>query len=134
MKELGYDHVIDYKAQNFTKNGEQYDLILDNKTYLSPFAYLRSLKPGGLYITIGGNLLKIMWVLMIGPLLGRRSKKRFHLLSLKANKDLAYLSDQAKAGQLKCIIDGPYPFEKSAWAIQYFGEGKHRGKVVITVS
>lgn len=45
MKKLGYDHVIDYKQENFTYNGETYDLILDTKTNQSPKRYLHSLKP-----------------------------------------------------------------------------------------
>jgi NADPH:quinone reductase-like Zn-dependent oxidoreductase len=51
MRAIGFDHVIDYRKENFTRNGRRYDLVLDTKTTRSPFAYTRSLSPGGTYAT-----------------------------------------------------------------------------------
>ena len=133
MKAIGFDHVIDYKKENFTKNGKHYDLILDAKTYRSPFAYARSLKPNGKYVTVGGKLTSLLLLLILKPWISLFSHKQLHILALKPNKDLAHINDLFEAGKIKPVIDGPYSLSQTAWAIQYFGEGKHQGKVIIRV-
>ena len=55
LRSVGFDHVIDYEREDFTKNGQRYDLILDTKTNRSPFTYARSLNPDGRYVTVGGS-------------------------------------------------------------------------------
>lgn len=134
MKALGFDHLIDYKKQDFTRNGERYDLILDAKTNRSTFAYLRSLKPHGKYVTVGGHLGRLLQLVLLKPIISALGNKSVFLLGLRANKDLAYIKELFEAGKIKPVIDGPYPLEKTPELIQYFGEGKHAGKVVITVS
>ena len=133
MEDLGFDHIIDYKKEDFTKNGEQYDLILDCKTNRSPFAYARSLKPEGHYVTVGGTLNRLLQMLLFKGWIARFHKKYLDILPLKPNKGLEKMNELYEAGKIKCIIDGPYPMEKIPWAIQYFGEGKHSGKVVIDI-
>lgn len=134
MQSIGFDHVIDYKKEDFTKNGQRYDLILDAKTNRSIFSYARSLKPNGTYVTVGGYLSSLLQLLMLKPLLSASSEKRFHILALKPNKDIAYINELFEAGKLKTVIDGPYTLSQTPEAVQYFGEGKHQGKVVISVS
>jgi len=134
MKALGFDHLIDYKKQDFTRNGERYDLVLDAKTNRSTFAYLRSLKPHGKYVTVGGHLGRLLQLVLLKPIISALGNKSVFLLGLRANKDLAYIKELFEAGKIKPVIDGPYPLEKTPELIQYFGEGKHAGKVVITVS
>jgi NADPH:quinone reductase-like Zn-dependent oxidoreductase len=53
--------------------------------------------------------------------------------SLKPNKDLDYMNELFEAGQIKAVIDGPYELSSAIEAIQYFGEGNHKGKVIITM-
>ncbi len=131
MKVLGFDHVLDYRETDFTKTGEQYDLILDAKTNRAPGAYARALRPGGTYVTVGGKLWRLLQVL----LLKRRFKgKRLEVLSLKPNKYLVRINELFEAGHLKPVIDGPYPLREVPRAVQYFGEGKHQGKVVIALT
>ncbi len=134
MKELGFDHIIDYKKENFTKNGEQYDLILDAKTNRYPYAYLRSLAPGGTYVTVGGHLGKLLLIPLLGKLFSTFTGKYLKLLPLEPNKGLDYINELYSKGKLKCIIDGPYSLQEVPKAIQYFGDGLHGGKVVITVN
>jgi NADPH:quinone reductase-like Zn-dependent oxidoreductase len=59
------------------------------------------------------------------------STKKLQILSLKANEGLDYILELFKQKKIKCEIDGPYPMEDTARLIQYFGEGNHKGKVVI---
>ncbi|MEO5953973.1 MAG: NAD(P)-dependent alcohol dehydrogenase, partial [Chloroflexia bacterium] len=56
MRSIGADHVIDYTREDFTRNGKQYDLILDLIAYRSIFDYKRALKPNGSYYAVGGSL------------------------------------------------------------------------------
>ena len=56
LRSIGFDHVIDYTREDFTKNGQCYDLILDVKTNRSMFDYTRALCPNGIYVTVGGSM------------------------------------------------------------------------------
>lgn len=131
MTSLGYDSVIDYKTTNFTKINTQYDLILDCKTNRSALAYLNVLKPKGKYITVGGKLSKLFGILFWGKLISIFSSKKLSILALKANKGLSEIIDLHQQQQIKSYIDGPYSLEEIPRLVQYFGEGKHKGKIVI---
>lgn len=133
MSSLGFDYVIDYRRQDFTKNGKLYDLVIDAKTTRWPFAYLRSLTKNGKYVTVGGFLHRILQVLIIKFWIGLFTKKQLHIVALKPNRDLDYIHKLYAAGKIKPIIDGPFALSESAAAIQYFGEAKHKGKVIITI-
>lgn len=133
MQTLGYDHLIDYKKTDFTRNGLRYDLIIDCKTNRSPFAYLRALKPGGRYVTVGGTPARLIQLLYWKPWLSLLGTKSLHLVALKPNKDLAYMEQLFEADKMRCAIDSFFPLEESARAIRHFGDGRHTGKVVVSV-
>ncbi len=133
MKEIGFDRVIDYKTCNFTKEGIQYDLILDAKTSFFPLAYLRVLKPGAAYVTVGGELLRLITIALFGGLMGKFHGKGLKVLALKTNQGLDKMERLFAAGKLKTFVDGPYPLEEAPKTIQRFGDGLHRGKIVIEV-
>jgi len=88
MKAIGYDHIIDYKKENFTKRGNRYDLILDAKTSQPTWAYLKALKPKGKYITVGGTAGKLILFGLTGGLISLLTQKKFQLLALKPNQGL----------------------------------------------
>ena len=131
MSSMGFDHVIDYKQEDFTKNGQRYDLILDAKTNRSIFAYVRSLSAGGQYITVGGNLSRLLQAVVLKRWILIFSGKRVAIVSLKTNKNLAYIEDLFEKNQIKPNIDGPYKMSDIPELIRYFGEGRHTGKIVI---
>ncbi len=133
MRSIGFVQTIDYTKEDFTKNKQCYDLILDTKTNRSIFKYLRVLSPNGTYVTVGGSTARLFQALFLGPIIRRFSKKSVCLVNLKPNKDLDYLNELFEAGQVKPVRDGPYKLSEVPEAIQYFGEGKHKGKVVITL-
>ncbi len=130
MHTLGADHVIDYTKEDFTQNGRQYDLIFDVKTTRSIFDYKRALSPNGTYVTVGGKTSRILQLLLLRKLF---KKNRMHLVGYKANKDLNYLVELFEDGKLKPVIDMCFPIAKTADAFRYFGEGRFKGKIVITV-
>ncbi len=133
LRSIRFDHVIDYTREDFTESPERYDLILDVKTNRSVFDYLRVLSPQGTYITVGGSSGRITQIMLLGPLVSLFSKKRARLLFLKLNKDLDYVCELFQAGKMKPVIDGPYRLNEIPEAMRHFAEGRHKGKVVVTV-
>ena len=133
MRSMGFDHVIDYKKEDFTKNGKRYDLILDVKTNRSIFSYARALSRHGVYVTVGGSLLRLLQALVLGPLISMINKKHIRIVALKPNKDLLYMNGLFEAGKVKPVIDGPYQPQQIVEAFRIFGEGEHKGKMVITM-
>ncbi len=134
MRSLGADHVIDYSKEDFTKNGQRYDLILDVIASRSVFAYQRALKPNGNYFLAGGSVATIFQSLLLGPLIRRITSKNIKLLLVQTeSKDLVYMTELIESGKVKLVIDKRYPFNDTAEALCYLGEGHAKGKVVITI-
>ena len=131
---LGYDRLIDYKKENFTQNGEKYDIILDCKTSKPVYSYLRSLSSDGKYITIGGKIQGILGVYLLGKIISLFSNKKMEVLALKPNNGLDEVLGLIQEKKIHTQIDGPYRFEEIPRLIQYFGEGKHLGKIVIKIN
>ena len=133
MCSVGFDHVIDYTKEDFTRNKKQYDLILDTKTNRSVFAYPGTLTPGGKYVTVGGSMPHLFQTFVFGWLVSLIYKKKIRIVALKQNKDLLYMNDLFEKGKLKFIIDGPFSLEEVPNAFRLFGEGKHKGKIVVNI-
>jgi NADPH:quinone reductase-like Zn-dependent oxidoreductase len=132
MRSLGADHVIDYQKIDFTRAGERYDFILDPKTDRSMSAYGRALAPKGTYITVGGEIPRVMTIMWLGPIrsLGGRS---YGLLILRANRDLDLLAELIVSGKVRPIIDREFSLDEVGEAIGYLGDGHVMGKVVVKV-
>lgn len=133
MRSIGFDEVIDYTKEDFTQTGKCYDLILDTKTNRSIFNCLRALAPTGTYVTVGGDTARLLQAFLLGPLVRRLSKKNVRVLALKPNKDLDHASELFEAGKVTPVIDGPYRLGEVPEVIQRFGDGSHKGKLVISV-
>lgn len=133
LRQLGFDHVIDYTKEDFTKNGKQYDLILDVKTNRSVFDYTRALRPNGIYSTVGGSIARLLQAFILAPLISIILNKKIVIVALKANKDLSYMKDLFEAGKVKPVIDGSCKLDEVPNAFRRFGKGAHKGKIVITV-
>ena len=69
VRSLGADHVIDYTAVDYTRTGERYDWIVDTDSHHSLFAVRHALRPGGVYVTLGGTGLPILGALLLGPVI-----------------------------------------------------------------
>ena len=135
MRSIGFDHVIDYETEDFTRNSKRYDLILDTKTTRSPLQYLRALNRHGVYATVGGPTIRALLILAASSWPIRLATgKTLRLIGLKQNRDLALLNTRFEAGQLVPVIDGPYALSEGAQALRHFGSGNQLGKVVITVT
>jgi len=133
MRSIGADHVIDYTKEDFTKNGQCYDLILDVAAYHSIFDYKRALNPKGIYVMVGGSMARAFQLQFLGPWIAMTESKKMGILMHKPNKDLAFMKELFEAGKVVPVIDRRYPLSEVSDALRYFGEGHAKGKVVITV-
>jgi NADPH:quinone reductase-like Zn-dependent oxidoreductase len=133
VKSLGADKVIDYTQEDFTQNGETYDIIFDAVGKSSFSACKNSLKTGGLYLTTVPTLEIITQYLR--PF--RNKKIRFAATGLrparKKAKDLGILKEIIEEGKYQAVIDRRYPLEQIAEAHRYVEAGHKRGDVVITI-
>src|SRR5262249_42354786 len=94
LRSLGADHVIDFTREDFTKNGQQYDFILDLIAYRSAIAYARALKPHGSYYAVGGSVATFLQLLFFGSWLSRSAGKQVRLLAVQRNrKDLEAITE-----------------------------------------
>lgn len=134
VRSLGADHVIDYTKEDFTKNGQCYDLILAIKGFHPIHAYKRALSPQGIYVMAGGKMGQIYQGMVIGPRLSEPVGKKLCGFGAKSSqKDLDSLRELIEAGKVKPVIDRRYPLSGIAKAFKYLDQGHVRGKVVIIV-
>jgi NADPH:quinone reductase-like Zn-dependent oxidoreductase len=133
LRSMGFDHVIDYTKEDFTKNGQRYDLVLDAKTNRSMFDYTRALSPNGIYVTVGGSISRLLQALFLGSWISMIYKKHIRIVSLKTNKDLIFMNELFESGKVKPVIDGPYKLDEFHEAFRIFDKAEHKGKVVITM-
>src|SRR5215212_874126 len=134
MRSLGADHVIDYTQEDFTKNGKQYDLILDVVAHRSVFAFMRALRSNGSYFLAGGSVATMLQILLLGPGIRGITGKKIRILAVKPSlKDLIYITELYEGGKVVPVIDRRYPLSEVPEALRYLGEGRTKGKVVITV-
>ncbi len=132
MLEMGADHVIDYKSQDFCQLDKRYDYVLDALATRSTKKHLSVLKPGGTYVLAGGHTKIIFGNLLLGRVLGRRENKCAVLLLWKPlASDMAELATMAVANKFKIPVDQIYPLEKTNEALARLGAGQVKGKVVI---
>jgi NADPH:quinone reductase-like Zn-dependent oxidoreductase len=133
-RSLGADHVIDYTKEDFTQNGQQYDLILAANGYRSLSAYKRALTPKGIYVMAGGSMAQIFQAMLMGSWMSETGGKKMGGVSAKrSQKDLVIIKELLEAGKVVPVIDRRYPLSEAAEALRYLGAGHARGKVVITV-
>lgn len=133
VRSIGADHVIDYTAEDFTQNGQRYDLIVATAGYRSIFDYKRALSSKGIYVSTGGSLAQTFQALLLGPFISMTGSKKLGAMIVKPNKDLAFMKELIEAGKVKPVIDRRYKLSEAAEALRYYGEGHARGKIVITV-
>ena len=132
-RSIGADHVIDYTKENFTRTGQQYDLIFAANGYHSLAAYKRALTPRGIYVMAGGTMAQIFQAMLMGSWMSETGGKKMGAVMAKRNqKDLAILKELVEAGKVVPVIDRRYPFSEAAEALRYLGQGHARGKVVIS--
>jgi len=138
VRSIGADHVIDYTQEDFTQNGQKYDLILQFAGTRSPSDCRRALtSKGTLLVSSGesdgrwvGPVDRVIKALALSPFVSQRLAP----FEAKPSKDdLQVMKELIEAGKITPVIDRTYPLNEVAEAIRYLEAGHARGKVVITV-
>ena len=136
VRSIGADHVIDYTKEDFTRNGQQYDVIYDAVGNRSVSAYRRTLKPQGSCVIAGFTTLpRLLEHILVGAWVSRTGNKKIGLMGVAQpnKKDLLFIGELLEAGKVVPVIDRYYPLNETAAAIRYLEKGHARGKVIITV-
>jgi NADPH:quinone reductase-like Zn-dependent oxidoreductase len=134
VRSLGAEHVIDYKKEDFTRNGQRYDLILAVNGYHPIGAYRHSLSPNGNYVMAGGTLAQMFQAVTLGAWFSRNGNQKMGMMGTKINQqDLIFMKELLESGKVVPVIDATYPLEKTVEAFRYFQKVHAKGKVVISM-
>jgi NADPH:quinone reductase-like Zn-dependent oxidoreductase len=136
VRSIGADHVIDYTQVDFTRNGQQYNLIFDAVGNRSVSDCKRALSPNGICAVAGfTNLSHLLRVVVLGSWVSITGSKKIGLMeTAKPNhKDLVFIKELIEAGKVKPVIDRRYPLSELADAFRYLEKKHTRGKIVITL-
>jgi NADPH:quinone reductase-like Zn-dependent oxidoreductase len=133
---IGADHVVDYTREDFTRTGQQYDLIYDAIGNRSIFDYRRALAPLGKCVIAGfTSLPRLFEHMVLGPLVSRRGNRKVGMMGISNAKkeDLLTIQELLETGKVVSVIDRRYPLTETAEAIRYLETLHARGKVIINV-
>jgi len=137
IRSLGADHVIDYTREDFTRNGELYDLFLDIAGSRSWRDCRRVLKPQAVFVLVGGPKSPV-----IGPLSHiirirlaalRASQKVVFFVANFNREDLTALKEMFQSGQVKPVVEQVYPLCEISKAMRHLGTGHAKGKIVVSM-
>jgi NADPH:quinone reductase-like Zn-dependent oxidoreductase len=131
VRSLGANAVVDYRRDDFTQNGQTYDVIFDA---VGKHAFGRcrgSLKPGGAYIATDHlwNLVLALWTARIGD-----QRVLFPIPPRYTKQDILFLKGLIEAGKYKAVVDRCFPLEQAVAATRYVETGHKTGNVVLTVT
>ena len=131
VRSLGADRVIDYTQEDFTKNGETYDVIFDAVGTHSFRRCRDSLKQGGIYVATDGlrNLILALWTPRFGG-----KKVMFPIPPRYTKKDVLFLKELIETGRYRAVIDRRYPLEAVVEATTYVETKQKTGNVVLTIN
>lgn len=131
LRSIGADHVIDYKREDYTKNGQKYDVIMDTIGGSKFAGSVRSLNENGTYLNVNP---KMIHRLQMALNKGRSNKKFLSWEGSYTTKNLLRLKEFIEAGAIKPVIDRTYPMEQIAEAHRYVETDQKKGNVVITIA
>jgi NADPH:quinone reductase-like Zn-dependent oxidoreductase len=132
VKSLGADKVIDYTKEEFTQNGETYDLIFDILGRSSFSRCKGSLKPNGIYLLASFKnqaLFQMLWTSLTGS-----KQKVICAMADEKTENLVFIKELVEAGKVKTLIDKRFPLEQTDEAHRYVEQGRKQGNVVITLA
>jgi len=135
-RSIGADHIIDYTKEDFTKNGQQYDLIFDVAANRSVFAYKRALTPKGKCVVAGFSTLPHLFhIMLLGPRVSKTDGQEIGSMGIASvnNTDLVFIGGLLESRKVVPVIDRRYPLNQTTEALRYFEEEHARGKIIITV-
>ena len=136
-RRLGADHVIDYTKEDFTRNGQQYDLLLNVNGGRSWSEYKRALKPNATFVLIGAPKTPVVGpigLLIKTRLATLRASQKFVFFIAQFNRaDMQVLKELIESGKVKPFVEKAYPMTRIADAMTHLGKGHAQGKIVVTI-
>ncbi|HEY8855612.1 MAG TPA: NAD(P)-dependent alcohol dehydrogenase [Candidatus Dormibacteraeota bacterium] len=131
VRSLGADRVIDYTQEDFTKNGETYDVIFDAVGKHSFKRSKGSLRPGGVYVATDGfrNLFLALWTSRVG-----NKRALFPIPPHYTQTNVLFIKKVIEAGKFRAVIDRRYPLEDVVEATRYVETQQKTGNVVLTIN
>jgi NADPH:quinone reductase-like Zn-dependent oxidoreductase len=133
-RSIGADHVLDYTQADFERSGQRYDLILAANAHHSILDYRRALSQDGIYVAAGGDVVRVLQALLLGPFLSLIGRKKIRCFIANINqKDLVFLKSLLESGKVVPVIDRRYPLSDAAEALRYLAKGHAQGKIILTV-
>ena len=135
LRELGADQLIDYTAEDFTQNGQTYDVIFDAVGKLNYGKCKKALSPKGIYLTTIPTPAILLQMLLTSRSKGKRAvfSATGLLNAAKRRTWLQLLAELSGERKLKAVIDRYYPLEQMNEAYSYVGKGHKKGNVIITI-
>jgi NADPH:quinone reductase-like Zn-dependent oxidoreductase len=134
VRSIGADHAVDYTHDDFTRNGQAYDLVYDAVGNRSVLDYERALSPRGICVIAGFTSMPRMFEhMVVGPWRSKTSSKQIALqgMATTPQTDLMVIKELLEAGKVVPVIDRCYPLIDTAEAIRYLETGHAHGKVII---
>jgi NADPH:quinone reductase-like Zn-dependent oxidoreductase len=138
VRSLGADRVIDYTSQDFTRDSQRFDLVLDIAGSRPWSELKRVMRPDATLVIIGGPKASRAFG-PLGHLLGTKlasvlaSQKVTFFISKEGAEDLLTLTEMIEAGKIKPVVEKTYPLDQVPEALNYLGTGHVEGKLVITI-
>ena len=135
VRSLGADEVIDYTTTDYTRPAQAYDWILDVDPHRSLFAFMRALRRGGTYVSLGGPTTWMLWSIVLAPLARLRGRRMGLFLGWRPfhRDDVAELKALLAAGAVRPRIDRRYGLDEVVDALRWVDQGHAKGKVVVAV-
>lgn len=132
IKSLGADFVIDYTKEDFTKNGQHYDVVFDAVGKSSFFKCKKILNSGGTYFSTElGYLSQNIFLALFTRLFN--GKKVLFPIPKDRKEDIAFFKELIEAGKYRAVVDRVYPMNQIVEATKYVETGMKTGSVVITI-
>jgi len=134
-RSIGADHVIDYTKEDFTQNGQMYDLIFTVNGNHPLSAYRRALNPQGIYVCAGGALTQLFQAMFLGSLISKKNGKKMGFMGIAkySQKDLVYIKELLESGKVAPVIEKSLPLCEVPVGIRYLADGHAKGKVVFQI-
>lgn len=130
VKKIGADHVVDYSKDDFTKNKDGFDMILDNAASRKISDLKHCIKPGGVIIPNSGHggMSYVIKAMLLKPFVKELGKM---YLAVPTGKDLEFLKGLIEEGKIRPVVDKTYSFAKIPEAFDYMIKEHAKGKIVI---
>ena len=138
VRSLGADRVVEYTQEDFSRESNRYDLILDIAGSRSWSDYKRVLEPDGALVLVGGSkknrlLGPLGHVIRIRLASVRGSRRTSFFIAKITRPDLDLIRELIEAGKVTPVVERTYDLSRAADAFSYLGEGHAYGKIVVTV-